>query len=175
MRSVYESKGGTCYHLHPEFVDRNTEEAWICENCAVAISKKGGTTSKECNQNGLIEGKIPQLSIASGVDFGDSNRINLTPLNTTERAILARIRQYNFVAKIVVMKKGERKILKGHFIPFDHDAPQVMVNLFDKEDIFKSISLCFVCPKGEVDWLAKEALGLKVNEVLGRGWVLYQW
>ena len=144
MRSVYTSKDGTCYHLHPEFVDNATEEAWLCQNCATAVSSQDTEKSKGGGNYGsqdCLKMKIPYLSIASGVDFGDSRRIGLTPLNTTERAILARVRQYSFVAKIFVMRKGERKVTKGHFISFDHNAPQVMTKLFDKDEICKTISL----------------------------------
>ena len=127
MKSVYESKKLGYFHLHPEFVDKDTEDIWLCPECSTFVGSKD----------------VPEFSITNGVDYGDPERIGFVPLNGMERAILARVRQYYVVVKMTVMKVGKRKVTKGHFISFDHDAPQVAVDLFDPNEICKCIKLCF--------------------------------
>ncbi len=88
IRSTYLQQNETngermYYHLHPEFID-NEESICICSNCCSAIAKD----------------KIPELSIANGVDFGDYNRIGLTKLNEYEMSIIAVVSTYFKIIKI---------------------------------------------------------------------------
>ena len=61
---------GTRYHLHPELVSDASDSTFLCHACTTATAK----------------GKIPVLSIAAGVDYGDARRLNLPALTVVEKA-----------------------------------------------------------------------------------------
>ena len=156
------------YNLHPEFVDKYVKDtgefgfrAKLCSGCSSSISLGG----------------IPERSIASGVDFGDSRRIGLEPLTLRERQIVAKVRHYLNIVKIEsnTGKQSEHthSALKGCGIIFDHDSPHVVSKLLDPESINGDVEVQFVGPNGEYDRLIAKAL--KSANVSGRAFVIYQW
>lgn len=68
------------YHLHPELVemDGDTVCTKVCHSC----------------QQAIVNGSVPQLSIANDVDFGNYHRLGLTTPNLHEWAIIARVRRF---------------------------------------------------------------------------------
>jgi len=167
------------YHLHPEFV-----EVYEMDN------GKRGIRAKICSSchDSIKGGKIPELSLANGVDFGDYRRIGLTPLTLRERHIISKVRHYINVVKIESNKKtgpsdmSEKKVqynhhsaLKGCGIIFDHDSPQVVSNLLTPESINGDVQLQFVCHKGEYDRMIAKLEAIKSANVYGRAHVIYQW
>ena len=100
---------GTRYHLHPEFVSDASGSTFLCHACTTATAK----------------GKIPVLSIAAGVDYGDARRLNL-PALTVEKAELASGRTY-FLNITLTASGGTAgyAALKGHVAHFSNASPVV--------------------------------------------------
>ena len=160
------------YNLHPEFVDEYKKDngkigfrAKICGVCSESIRAR----------------KIPERSIASGVDFGDYQRIGLEPLTLRERHVISKVRHFIHVYKIESNNKGNKvtsshhhhSALKGCGIMFDHDSPQVITKLLTPESINGDVQIQFVGPNGEYDRLIAKAI--KSANVSARAYVIYQW
>jgi len=165
---LFGGKRLKCYHLHPEFVDEYKKDngkvgfkAKICSGCSTSISSD----------------TIPTRSIASGVDFGDYQRIGLEPLTLRERHIISKVRHYLNVIKIESnagsLQSNHHSALKGCGIMFDHDSPQVVKKLLNPESINGDVEIQFVGPNGEYDRLIAKAI--KSANVSGRAFVIYQW
>ena len=163
------------YHLHPEFV-----EEYKMDNGKYGIRAK---ICRTCHDS-IKDGKIPELSLANGVDFGDYRRIGLTPLTLRERHIISKVRHFINIIKIEGSnkeKKGREEkeqynhhsAMKGCGIIFDHDCPQVVKKLLTPESINGDVQLQFVCHEGEYDRLVAKAIGSA--NVKGRAFVIYQW
>lgn len=160
LRSYYQSRTGAVYHLHPEFVDED-EGIAVCKDCCRDIRK----------------GKVPPLSIAGGIDFGDLHRLGLTRPNAYELALISKVRLYFKVIKIA-SNSGDRNDythskLRGHMICFDAKSPEITANLLKKHRMKDLIKIHFTGPDGEIDGLAAYTHGS--STLLGRAWVVYQW
>ena len=115
----------TCWHLHPELVDEDGSHwtTMLCVHCTAAVEK----------------GKIPNNSIAKGVDFGHYLRLGLTNPNLQEQLILARTRLYYTALKVASNKSGSskefdaRRMARLHAIIFPHNAPEVSTHLWNTE------------------------------------------
>ena len=168
---MFDKEGNPVYcHLHPEFVreeivpgEENRYYATICSHC----------------KKSLDDNKSPWMSIVSGVDFGDGNRIGLEPLVERERQMVSKVRHYLLVVKIEsntadgrVKERGQSAV-KGCGIYFNHDSPRVVSDLLSRDGINGDVSLQFVGPEGEYDALAVKVMGSA--NVKGRAWVVYQW
>ena len=78
-----------------------------------------------------------------------------------------------------------RQALKGHCVAFTHDAPFQAGNIFrqavdlsDKEtlgELLKTIKLCLVDEKNQVDKLMSTCMNLPNGIIFARGWVILQW
>ena len=123
------------------------------------------------------------MSLAKGVQFGDFNRIGLETLTLFERIAIARVRLYMCVVKMkydsndVSLKKYNEsratRVLKGHAVSFDHDAPEVVSNIFSEEGLTKILNVVLIGDDDKIDQLAKDSLGS--YSLTGRAYVLYQW
>jgi len=157
------------YYLHPELVltppEINGSEsvAVICSDCMDSIKKL----------------KIPNNSIADGVDFGLGRRIGLTDLSVRELNIIAYVRYYYNIIKIESnsrrLREHQQSAIKGSSILFEQDAPQVVSDLLSPETMNSNIFLHFVGYQGEFDALYKKTMQTKSADVFGRSWVIYQW
>ena len=157
------------YFLHPDFVEKkdndkndNYYEASLCENC----------------NNKIKKGEVPDYSLAKGVNFGDFRRIGLEEPNLFERVAISRVRFYMCVIKMkyqydVGKIRSNNRHLKGHAISFDHDAPEVVSNIFSEEGFKKTIKLVLMGENDQMDMLAKDTIG--TFSLTGRAYVLYQW
>jgi hypothetical protein len=101
---------GTRYHLYPELVSGASDSTFLCHACTTATAK----------------GKIPVLSIAAGVDYGDACRLNLPALTVVEKAVLASGRTY-FLNITLTASGGSAgyATLKGHVAHFSNASPAV--------------------------------------------------
>ena len=125
--SVYTSPDGTKYHLHSELVDDTLEHGNIISKCWLCVS---------CN-NALMDNKIPKLSIAAGVDFGDPARIGLPSLTLTEEYLIAKGRLLVSIVKLVGSQPSSRQSAKrGHVISFPHNGPSAVA---EREHAFGKI------------------------------------
>ena len=166
--SVYTHKN-VHYHMHPELVldpsDTNSIEpiAIVCANCATSVHK----------------GEIPKHSIASNVDFGLANRIELEDLTERELQMLALVRHYYNIYKIESnsrrLREHQQSAIKGSSILFEHEAPYKVSNLLSPETMTSNVFLHFVGPKGEFDALFKKLMRTKSADVFGRSWVMFNW
>jgi len=165
---LFGGKRLKCYHLHPEFVEKYNKD-----------NGKVGFRAKLCSgcSTSTMLNTIPTRSIASGVDFGDYQRIGLEPLTLRERHIISKVRHCLNVIKIESntgkLRSNHHSALKGCGIMFDHDSPQVVANLLTQESINGDVQLQFVGPNGEYDRLIAKAI--KSANVSARAFVIYQW
>jgi len=167
-------KQAKLFHLHPEFVEKYTNDngkfgfkAKMCSDCYRSVTNKDKETGKP-------KPMIPELSIANGIDFGDYNRVGLTPLTPRERHIISKVRHCINIIKIEgISGANKHSTIKGCGIIFDHDCPQVVRNLLTPESINGDVQLQFVDHKGEYDRLIAKAI--RSAYVSGRAYVIYQW
>ena len=155
-----QESGSTFWHLHPELVDNDEETGncttMLCHNCTTAVKKN----------------KIPDLSIACGLDFGYHRWIKgLVEPNLQEQLILAKTRMYFAVMKATSNSHGASKdfdarcMARVHAILFPHNAPEVATYLYnpklyeengllDLAQLKHQMHIFFVTYKGESDRLA---------------------
>jgi hypothetical protein len=169
IRSCYEMNPTKLFHLHPELVDGQGRCAStkLCPMCIKALRKD----------------TLPKNCIASGIDFGICERIKeLTKPNAAEQSIIARYRIFEEVVKIRP-NAGSRTgnythyMIQGHSVIFSHDASErymeEAIYLIGQDRLQSSLSIMFVGPHGEMDWLIAKTKGS--NTILGRAFVIIQW
>jgi hypothetical protein len=169
IMSCYKMNPTKVFYLHPELVDGDGQFAStkLCPMCNKA----------------LLKDTLPQNCIASGIDFGICERIKeLTKPNAAEQSIIARYRIFEEVVKIRP-NAGSRTgnythyMIQGHSVIFSHDASErymeAAINLIAQDRLQSSLSILFVGPKGEMDWLITKTKGS--STVMGRAFVIIQW
>jgi hypothetical protein len=167
--SCYEMNSTRAFHLHPELVDGEGQSAstQLCPMCMKA----------------LLQNTIPKNSLVAGVDFGVCQRIKeLTKPNAAEESIIARYRVFQEVIKIrpnLGSRTGNytHYTMQGHSVIFSHDASErymdKAIDLITQNRLQSSLSILFVGPEGDMDWLMKKAK--KSSTVMGRAFVIIQW
>lgn len=173
----YDEDKNTFYHLHREFVtidkDKNNEpDVTLCLDCYYSMFPLETSKTKKNKP------KVPPMSIAAGVDFGDYIRIGLEKPNMCEICIIAKVRTFITLLKIQD-NTGQRRdytqqTLRGHVVTFDHDAPVITSSVLDG---FESIKKCFrlhlICEDGKRDYLIEKVMSSSI--VLGRPYIILQW
>ena len=170
LYSCYRSEKHGVFHLHPELIETKedgTEFTRICPTCWSKVKAN----------------KVPPLSIANGVDFGNYRRANLEMPNLHETVILSLSLLIFATVKISSNTTGHvnftRDKLRFNAILFAHDALEVAVEILDAKDIFtvehlkETLKVYLLSPDGKFDELANCAFGR--HELLARPWVLHQW
>lgn len=183
MVSYYQSTSNNhYYYLHREFVTsqaaassdgQDTEHATLCLPCYEAA----------------IHGrKIPILSLAAGVDFGNADRIFLPTLTLAEEYVIATARLFVLIIKLSGYQHGERQSGKlGHAIVFPQYGPQLETEIRKAriqrhtgifpclDNIYDTISIAFV--GSDLQWAAmavnKSHRAFKPIRV--RSAVIYMW
>ena len=171
----HDRKNNRYYHLHREFVEEDSKgdaKVQICHDCYYSLFPDEATQTLDNNP------RIPDLSIAAGVDFGDFNRIYLTEPNTFERIILSQVRPFITVLKLIDNTGQKRdytqSVLRGHAITFDHDAPVVANSVLESlKTATSSFKIHLFCDDGKRDILFEKMRGSSL--ILGRPYVIYQW
>ena len=173
LKSFYQASSGDLYHLHPELVSVDGDgdaRVWLCQDCSADhVDDKTGNA------------KIPERSIAGGVDFGYFRRLGLAPLNFHEQMVLSLNRLYQAVLKVSVNTSGRvnhntANKLRTHSVLFAHDAPKVIAQHFETVDITtlenmtKDLAVHLIDGKGRCDFLARRILAS--SSVFGRWWNL---
>ena len=156
IRSFFATSDTEAWHVHPELIDVEADgrhSAHLCPTCAAA-SRPGANA--------------PDASIAGGRDFGLLSRIDVESPSDVEELALADVRTYSMVAKIHVpgvrATEASRTVLRGHFIAFVHDGPQVLGKHFDAARVkgaLEEVQLVFVGAGGKSTQLERRALALK--------------
>lgn len=175
--SRYRSPLHGNYHLHPELVqqdDNGCEFVYVCPTCHSCLT---GKKKKKPNP------KIPPLSIAAGIDFGNYMRANLEPPNLHETVILSLNRLIFATVKISSNCSGHvnftRNKVRFNAVLFTHDALNVAIDTLNKDEMFTvermkdTLKLYLLGPDGRLDSLTRLAFGR--HDLLARPWVLYQW
>ena len=110
--------GSKRYHLHQELVDTRGNVVF-CDHCALCVTAKERSTP-------------PKLSVASGVDFGYTARLNLPKLSVVEKCIVQLFRVYSITVKCDI-PAGVREEdfhtyrLRGHVTGMRNDGPVAVV------------------------------------------------
>lgn len=113
MASYYQSTSTSLYyHLHREFVRINAAtENQQEEECA--------TLCLPCYDTVIHGKKIPILSLAAGIDFGNTDRIFLLKLTLAEEHVIATARLFILIIKLAGYQHAESQSGKlGHAIVF---------------------------------------------------------
>ena len=163
VKSHFRDSRGLLFHLHPELVTLAGNEYFthVCNSCTTALSA----------------GKLPRLSLASGVDFGSYHRINLEAPNLHEQIILSRVRLIHATMKVTNANCRER--IRLHAILFRHDAPETAATLLSTAEMFARnrlngcLSLVMVDHDGKPDRLLRAMANTET--IFGRSWVIVQW
>ena len=177
--SAYTANDGKVYHLHPELVQTSDgtngmeEIAALCEAC-----------DSKVHQN-----KIPLNSIASGVDFGCAERIDLPKLSLVEEYVIARGCVLVSIVKLSGFNSAEKQRgKKGHIISFPQ--PDGAKLLAEKTKIFSSnhggvypnvnnaydyIGVTFVGLKSQWDAFIATRRPTDINELRVRPNVVFAW
>jgi hypothetical protein len=115
----------------------------------------------ECHEH-FRKGTASPQSIAGGVDFGAPDRLRLIPPTLLERALLADVRVYGSVLKIIAPSVGgggpSANVVRGHFINFFQTGSEEATRYLTKERLASSFQVMFVGPEGEMDRLKHKAL-----------------
>ena len=116
---LYCAADGQFFHLHPELVDSRAGEEYthFCKKCYGSLSK----------------GSIPKLSLARGLDFGNTKRLGLAEPNLHEQIILSRCRLFQATMKVSF---GKGQCMCCHAIPFFHETPEIASYLLNSEQMF---------------------------------------
>ena len=84
-------------------------------------------------------GKIPEQSIANGIDLGLHYRVHLEELSLQELQIIAKVRHYYNIVKLEsksrFLQQHYQSAIKGSSIVFEHDAPDVDAHFLSPEDM----------------------------------------
>ena len=104
------------YHLHPELITTSVnppEPPWseeetvmLCPSCATVVRPNA---------------KLPELSLANGIDFGNTSRLALPALTPVERTLIGLARVYMTVYKITDASFHHHRF-KGQCITFRHQG-----------------------------------------------------
>ena len=173
VRSIYESKDGTLYHLHPELVheDHGEEKTYLCSVCSKKILNKKTP-------------RLPALSIANGIDFGWCKRIGMKEPSLQTRLVLNPHRLYHCVLKISYNGSGTQSNytqgrFKTHAILFKQDAVDVVAcnlngtNFFTPERLAENFTVYLLDGKKRFDRLAASLYG--TTSIFASALELAQW
>jgi hypothetical protein len=163
VASVFVAFNGTHFHLHPELVSTSSNglvTVSLCKDCHSATSK----------------GKVPHLSVASGVDFGVLSRLpadlSIPSLSLVEMQLVAPVRLYAAIVKLTPAGPSS-SILIGHVITFRHDGPEVAAKAFNvlpNADALASVQVAFVGTQQQ--WENHKAGALACGSLRARPWVV---
>jgi hypothetical protein len=149
MPTVEEFEGGLLeigkwYHLRASLVHADGT-FYVCGACYDSLRKQ----------------KIPKLSLANGVEFGECDQ----PLNRAERLAVTQVRLLQEVIKLVP-SKGLTAASVGHCISFSHDAAMRSADVIRNgpllgKGVLDTLRLVFLCPKRLLPLLKAAALTSK--------------
>lgn len=135
----------------------------------------------------MRKGKVPVLSIASGIDFGDPMRIKLPPLSLIEELLISQSRLYVSIVKLIGDQESERQSAKrGHVITFPQpDGPTKLAELQRMnssnsecyprvENLSEFISVVFIGSRLQFDALIPSRFK-NIKELRVRTEVIYLW
>jgi hypothetical protein len=173
IKSYYRSLRDHLCCLHRELVDvapdGSSESFLLCKDCQSHENKN----------------KIPENSIAAGVDLGHHRRIGLTDLNSQEQSVMAQNGSHLSVCKVASTDGSQMNVnhqAKIHAVLFGHDAPGIIAknhfrepfDLLTVDNLCEDIIIQFMDPsKKGVDRLCEFVKGSSF--VTARWWQLLSW
>lgn len=154
--SYFENSDNLTYHLHPEFNTSEIKDKHVVENAVIC---------GRCHKNCIEDKKNSKFSIAGGLDFGDTRRVNLPELSLVEQCVISRGMALVVIVKLPGLQMVERQpARKGHVIVFPQpDAPKLLArrqqrwystvkDVFPKlDDLHQYIWVTFIGSKPQVD------------------------
>jgi len=167
-----DGRADTWFHLHPHAVrpahgDQVAPHVDLCPDCASKVSR--------------YEVKVPKLSVARGVDFGNPAALGLAmDLSILEKMLIARVVPLFQTVSLMVAGNPDsvnsdsitQTAIRGHAISMKHDALQTLCNILPRTDLSKSAAFVFVGTAGQ--WIkVKQILPANLTQVRPR--VVLQW
>jgi hypothetical protein len=157
------------YHLHPELVRTDAiggHHVQLCGACNTAASRKVPA--------------VTDRSLAAGIDYGSYHNLCsekdladvLPALRMVEIQLLAPVREYHVVEKVVVNMNVRHKLM-SHCISFFSNGPAAVAtsleDLYDpeKNGFYDYVRVLFVVSKDKEDILAKKR-GLHLTDLQAR-------
>jgi len=154
------------YHLHPDLVRTDATGAHhvdLCGACNTAASRKTPA--------------VTDRSLAAGIDYGSYHNLCpendladvLPPLRMVEIQLMAPVREYHVVEKVVVNNNVRHKLM-SHCISFFANGPAAvatnLANLYDpeKNGFYDYVRVLFVVTATKPDILAKKK-GLHLTDL----------
>jgi hypothetical protein len=172
LESVYYNTDFECYHLHPELVtftqpemvttdiNPHTFKFYACPQCKSHLDQK----------------RLPPLSLAKGIDFGLSSRLQMPKLSVPERMLIARYRMFTSIVKLVGSGAGKH-CFKGHIVNFAHNAPEAFLSatatMPDVEGVSRLLTVAFLDINGRTD--ETRMVLMEHENFRVRPAVVYQW
>ena len=172
LYNVCSTNNEDYYYLHRKFTYTANDGKWmavVCTKCAHDVK----------------QGRRPQYSIASGLDYGNLERVRLPTLSLFERKLLMRHRKWNTVIKLVApgnlqdeqRERARQSAVKGHHLVFPHEGPDCACDYLTSptSSPFESFGIVFVGPRQDWD-KSRLTLKEKFPDILQvRAPVLRQW
>ena len=184
LHSIYDSEVvKKSFYLHPEsvhWVNAEEEATVLCHVCFDWYQQGG--------QKGA---KPPEFSLASGLDFGNPERLKMAEPSIMEKKVISKVRHFHNVVKIHPNQEsgkrtdGTRAELRGGCIAFRDHSPQIAsLGILWKQlsqgkdecltDIMKgSMTIQLVGSDGQMEKIMHSAK--YVTHLRCRAYVLYQW
>ena len=159
VASVVEFEG-THFYLHPEVISpgQNSSSVTLCDDCHQSLRAR----------------RIPALSVANGLDFGDLSRLHdltIPPLTLVERHVASPCRMYMSIVKLAVAPGSS--LLHGHVLTMRHTGPEaaaeIVASLPHMENL-SSIQVTFVGSREA--WEKKRPNALTNHDLRARPGVL---
>jgi hypothetical protein len=165
-KSVFEASDARLYHLHPELVDEHEDGKSFVRLCPFCYES-------------LEKNKVPRLSLASGVDFGNYKRVGLEQPSLHEELVIAKTRLVISSLKIKSNMCGrvslDRDVLQCNAVLFCQDNVERVGTMLSGSEMFDEAGLVsllkFFCWTRRViliDWLGRRLVGWIF--LLVRGW-----
>ena len=101
------------YYLHSQHLHQDENEFYFASLCAKCLHQ-------------IKLHKIPEFSIASGMDFGNPLRLGLPSLSAEEKKLISLNTRYSHIFKLVLGQMA----MTGHMIAFEHEGMEI-VNLLN--------------------------------------------
>ena len=166
------------FWLHPELVEQGADgsaSVRVCKHCHDCLANRPG------GRNGGP--KLPELSIANGVDFGNPDRLGLPELTLVEMYLLAPVRLYGSVIKLRPFEKdGDVRILNGHLIAFLQLSANALSAIRSEairyprlDDVRRLITVSFLGDRGQLERMLNGGDCKIPKDLTVRPDIVYQW
>ena len=166
------------FWIHPELVEQGTDgiaSVRLCKHCHDCLA------SRPRGRN--IGAKLPELSIANGIDFGNPDRLGLPELTLVEMYLLSPVRLYGSVIKLRPFEKdGDVRILNGHLIAFLQLSANALGAIRSNairyprlDDVRRLVTVSFLGDRGQLERMLNGGDSRIPKDLTVRPDVVYLW